>query len=59
MAHDLAHLGRRDGLWPGAAGLVQSFPWMQPINHCRSIRRQELRHARAAEAWIEERFVDE
>ncbi|WP_437970454.1 M56 family metallopeptidase [Sorangium sp. So ce260] len=38
LAHELAHLERRDGLWFPAVGLVQSVLWMQPINHWVSSR---------------------
>lgn len=33
LAHELAHIERRDGLWFPVAGLVQSVLWMQPLNH--------------------------
>jgi beta-lactamase regulating signal transducer with metallopeptidase domain len=32
LAHELAHLQRRDGIWFFLAGLSQSILWIQPLN---------------------------
>lgn len=33
LAHELAHLERRDGVWFPIAGFLQALLWMQPLNH--------------------------
>jgi HEAT repeat protein/beta-lactamase regulating signal transducer with metallopeptidase domain len=43
LAHELAHLARRDPLWMGVASLVECVLWFQPLN--RVARRQIARAA--------------
>lgn len=33
LAHELAHLERRDGLWFPAIAALQALFWLQPLNH--------------------------
>ena len=33
LAHELAHIERRDGLWFPLAAFLQSLLWIQPLNH--------------------------
>jgi HEAT repeat protein/beta-lactamase regulating signal transducer with metallopeptidase domain len=43
LAHELAHLARRDPVWMGLASLVERILWIQPLN--RVARRQLARSA--------------
>jgi HEAT repeat protein/beta-lactamase regulating signal transducer with metallopeptidase domain len=43
LAHELAHLARRDPVWMGLASLVERVLWIQPLN--RVARRQIARSA--------------
>jgi HEAT repeat protein/beta-lactamase regulating signal transducer with metallopeptidase domain len=43
LAHELAHIARRDPLWMGLASLVECVLWIQPLN--RVARRQIARSA--------------
>jgi Zn-dependent protease with chaperone function len=38
LAHELAHLERRDGLWFPAMAALQALFWLQPLNHLLSWR---------------------
>jgi len=53
LAHELAHVERRDGLWFPLASLVNAVLWMQPINHWVAER---LRHT--AELACDDRAVE-
>ena len=52
LAHELAHLERRDPAWFFFAGLVEATLWMQPFN-----RRVVARLRRSAEIACDERAV--
>jgi beta-lactamase regulating signal transducer with metallopeptidase domain len=52
LAHELAHLERRDPAWFFFAGLVQGTLWLQPLNH-----RVVARLRRSAEIACDERAV--
>jgi beta-lactamase regulating signal transducer with metallopeptidase domain len=43
LAHELAHLARRDPMWMGLASVVERILWIQPLN--RVARRQIARSA--------------
>ena len=53
LAHELAHLERRDGLWFPIVGLVQSVLWVQPTNAWAAPRFRE-----SAELACDERAVE-
>jgi beta-lactamase regulating signal transducer with metallopeptidase domain len=38
LAHELAHLERRDGLWFLVIGLLEALLWLQPLNHWVAVR---------------------
>lgn len=53
LAHELAHVERRDGLWFPLVALVQSALWLQPLNHLVS---SYIRHS--AELACDDRAVE-
>lgn len=50
LAHELAHLLRRDPAWRIAARLVTRLGWMQPLNRL-ALRRLDALAERACDAW--------
>lgn len=50
LAHELAHVLRRDTLWLRVALLVEAIAWFQPLNHL-ATRRLRLAAEFAADAW--------
>ncbi len=53
LAHELAHIERRDGVWFPLVGAVQSMLWLQPLNHWISSRIRET-----AELACDDRAVE-
>jgi beta-lactamase regulating signal transducer with metallopeptidase domain len=53
LAHELAHLTRRDGVVFPLVGLVQSLCWLQPLNHWVAARFRQ-----AAELACDDRAVE-
>jgi beta-lactamase regulating signal transducer with metallopeptidase domain len=53
LAHELAHLERRDGLWFPGVAFVQSLLWWQPLNHWVAARFRE-----SAELACDDRAVE-
>jgi beta-lactamase regulating signal transducer with metallopeptidase domain len=50
LAHEIAHLRRRDLGWRLAARLVSQLGWLQPLNHL-AMRRLDLLAELACDAW--------
>lgn len=58
LAHELAHVARRDGLWRTIAALLQSLHFYNPLAHLlarRFILEQELAADRLACQWLGQR----
>lgn len=50
LAHELAHVVRRDTLWLRLAAIVEAVAWFQPLNRIAS-RQMQLSAEFAADAW--------
>jgi len=57
LAHELAHLERRDPAWLLAARAIESLLFVQPLNRLARVRLQEIAELRC-DAWAVERTGD-
>jgi len=53
LAHELAHIERRDGLWLSAALLLQALLWFQPLNRKLRAQLQETAELAADDRAVE------
>ncbi|WP_271008103.1 M56 family metallopeptidase [Paucibacter sp. B51] len=57
LAHELAHLRRRDPAWRLAAQLLNQLAWLQPLNRL-ALRRLDALAEQACDAWATARPSD-
>jgi len=57
LAHELAHLRRRDPAWRLAAQLLSQLAWLQPLNRL-ALRRLDALAEQACDAWATARPSD-